>query len=116
MAKEYHPDKNPEAGEKVSTTSHLQRSNAVLYYFDQPKFSNLIIFKNKLITLFFSQFKEISFAYEVLSNPEKKETYDRFGLQGLKEGGGGSGIEWLLSLLNIIFVFERGLGIQCLIY
>lgn len=48
----------------------------------------------KLITLFFFlQFKEISFAYEVLSNPEKKETYDRFGLQGLKEGGGGSGIE-----------------------
>ena len=37
------------------------------------------------------QFKEISFAYEVLSNPEKRETYDRHGLQGLKEGGGGGG-------------------------
>ena len=38
------------------------------------------------------QFKEISFAYEVLSNPEKKETYDRYGLQGLKEGAGPGGI------------------------
>ncbi|KAK3578457.1 hypothetical protein CHS0354_038543 [Potamilus streckersoni] len=37
------------------------------------------------------KFKEISFAYEVLSNPEKKETYDRFGIRGLKEGGGGGG-------------------------
>ncbi|CAG2211198.1 dnaJ homolog subfamily A member 2-like [Mytilus edulis] len=52
LAKEYHPDKNPEAGEK---------------------------------------FKEISFAYEVLSNADKRETYDRYGLQGLKEGAGSSG-------------------------
>ena len=36
-----------------------------------------------------SQFKEISFAYEVLTNPEKKELYDRYGEQGLREGGGG---------------------------
>jgi DnaJ family protein A protein 2 len=35
------------------------------------------------------QFKEISFAYEVLSDPEKRQTYDRFGMEGLKEGGGG---------------------------
>ncbi|KAL4630293.1 hypothetical protein GN956_G16117 [Arapaima gigas] len=50
LAKEYHPDKNPNAGDK---------------------------------------FKEISFAYEVLTNPEKKELYDRYGEQGLREGGGG---------------------------
>ncbi|XP_035579587.1 dnaJ homolog subfamily A member 2-like [Zalophus californianus] len=52
LAKEYHPDKNPNAGEK---------------------------------------FKEISFAYEVLSNPEKRELYDRYGEQGLREGSGGGG-------------------------
>uniref|UniRef100_W5MDQ6 DnaJ heat shock protein family (Hsp40) member A2a n=1 Tax=Lepisosteus oculatus TaxID=7918 RepID=W5MDQ6_LEPOC len=52
LAKEYHPDKNPNAGDK---------------------------------------FKEISFAYEVLSNPEKRELYDRYGEQGLREGGGGGG-------------------------
>ncbi|KAH0503883.1 DnaJ-like protein subfamily A member 2 [Microtus ochrogaster] len=49
LAKEYHPDKNPNAGDK---------------------------------------FKEISFAYEVLSNPEKQELYDRYGEQGLREGEG----------------------------
>ncbi|XP_004406369.1 PREDICTED: dnaJ homolog subfamily A member 2-like [Odobenus rosmarus divergens] len=52
LAKEYHPDKNPNAGDK---------------------------------------FKEISFAYEVLSNPEKHELYDRYGEQGLREGSGGGG-------------------------
>jgi DnaJ family protein A protein 2 len=52
LAKEFHPDKNPEEGEK---------------------------------------FKEISFAYEVLTNPEKKDIYDRHGIQGLKEGGSGGG-------------------------
>ena len=39
--------------------------------------------------LYIFQFKEISFAYEVLSSAEKRETYDRYGLQGLKEGAGG---------------------------
>ena len=34
------------------------------------------------------QFKEISFAHEVLTNPEKRELYDRYGPQGLEEGGG----------------------------
>lgn len=33
------------------------------------------------------QFKEISYAYEVLSDPEKKDLYDRYGLEGIKEGG-----------------------------
>lgn len=42
--------------------------------------------------LFTVQFKEISFAYEVLSNPEKKEIYDRHGIQGLKEGAGPGGM------------------------
>ena len=37
------------------------------------------------------QFKEINFAYEVLSNPERRELYDRHGLEALKEGGGGGG-------------------------
>ena len=30
-------------------------------------------------------------AYEVLSNPEKRDVYDRFGVDGLKEGGQGGG-------------------------
>ncbi|KAL6079652.1 DnaJ (Hsp40), subfamily A, member 4 [Balamuthia mandrillaris] len=50
MAMEFHPDRNPDAGDK---------------------------------------FKEISMAYEVLSDPEKKQVYDRYGEEGIKEGGGG---------------------------
>lgn len=30
-------------------------------------------------------------AYEILSNPEKKDLYDRFGMEGVKNGGGSSG-------------------------
>jgi len=47
LAKEFHPDKNPQAGEK---------------------------------------FKEISYAYEVLNDPKKREVYDRYGNKGLQEG------------------------------
>jgi molecular chaperone DnaJ len=35
------------------------------------------------------RFKEISHAYDVLSNAEKKATYDRFGEAGMQGGGGG---------------------------
>lgn len=48
LAKEFHPDKNPEAGDK---------------------------------------FKEISFAYEVLSDSKKRTIYDKYGLKGMQEGG-----------------------------
>lgn len=47
LAKEFHPDKNPEAGDK---------------------------------------FKEISYAYEILSDPKKRQTYDKYGLKGMQEG------------------------------
>lgn len=47
LAKEYHPDKNAEAGDV---------------------------------------FKEISFAYEVLSDSKKRSIYDKYGLKGLQEG------------------------------
>lgn len=41
--------------------------------------------------MFLLQFKEISFAYEVLSNPEKRELYDKYGEKGLREGAGMGG-------------------------
>merc|ERR1719161_1605203 len=35
------------------------------------------------------KFKEITRAYEVLSDSEKRAQYDRFGEEGLEDGGGG---------------------------
>ena len=37
------------------------------------------------------KFKEINGAHEVLSNPEKRELYDKYGPDGLRQGGGGGG-------------------------
>ena len=36
------------------------------------------------------KFKEAAGAYEVLSNPETRERYDRLGHDGLAAGGGGA--------------------------
>lgn len=33
------------------------------------------------------KFKEITFAYEILSDPDKREMYDNYGLDAVKEGG-----------------------------
>ena len=50
------------------------------------------------------KFKEAAEAYEVLSNPEKKQRYDQFGHQGMGGsggfGGGGMNMEDIFSQLN----------------
>lgn len=37
------------------------------------------------------KFKDISQAYEVLTNQDKRQTYDQFGEEGLQNNGGGGG-------------------------
>lgn len=40
------------------------------------------------------KFKEINIANEVLSDPEKRDMYDKYGEEGLREGAGmGGGME-----------------------
>ena len=54
------------------------------------------------------KFKEISYAYEVLSNDEKRTLYDNHGEDGLKEGGGMGGFSNADDIFNMFFGGGRG--------
>lgn len=56
------------------------------------------------------KFKEIQLAYEILSNSEKKEIYDKYGEEGLKEGIGGGFDDDLFSFFGFPFARAHGGG------
>ncbi|KAK0055780.1 dnaJ subfamily A member 1 [Biomphalaria pfeifferi] len=70
LALKYHPDKNPDAGDK---------------------------------------FKQISMAYEVLSDPKKREIYDKGGEEAIKGGASGAGFDFH-SPMDIFDLFFGGGG------
>jgi DnaJ family protein A protein 2 len=55
------------------------------------------------------EFKKLQAAYEVLSHPEKREIYDKYGIEGLREDGGG-GMDMFEGLFGGLFGGRGGGG------
>jgi molecular chaperone DnaJ len=56
------------------------------------------------------KFKEAAEAYEVLSDPERRATYDRYGHEGLRSGGYAPNFEGFASVADIFDAFFGGGG------
>ena len=54
------------------------------------------------------KFKEIKFAYEVLTDKSKRKVYDKYGLEGLKDDVGGTEFENIFS--HLFGGFGGGMG------
>jgi molecular chaperone DnaJ len=57
-----------------------------------------------------AKFKQAAEAYEVLSDPERRATYDRYGHEGLRSGGYAPNFEAFGSVADIFEAFFGGSG------
>lgn len=80
MGKDYYAVLGVEKGANDDEIKKAYRKMALRYHPDKNKQENAE-----------EQFKEIGEAYEVLSDKDKREVYDRYGEDGLRRGGGGGG-------------------------
>ena len=47
------------------------------------------------------KFKDMTVAYEVLADPEKRALYDKYGEEGVRDGGGASGFGDIFDLFGM---------------
>ncbi|HST55671.1 MAG TPA: molecular chaperone DnaJ [Solirubrobacteraceae bacterium] len=58
------------------------------------------------------KFKEAAEAYEILSDPERRATYDRYGHEGLRSGGNAPNFDSFGSIGDLFNAFFGGSGAQ----
>jgi len=80
MGKDYYAILNVKKGASDDELKKAYRKSALKYHPDKNKSAGAE-----------EKFKEIGEAYDVLSDPKKRQIYDQFGEEGLKGGSGGSG-------------------------
>src|SRR5271154_6478569 len=56
------------------------------------------------------KFKQAAEAYEILSDPDRRATYDRYGHEGLRSGGYQPNFDQFGSLCDLFDAFFRGGG------
>src|SRR4051794_16295838 len=54
------------------------------------------------------KFKEAAEAYEILNDPERRATYDRYGHEGLRSGGMGPNFDGFGSITDLFDAFFGG--------